>query len=403
MIKLATLSLCTGCGACVYPCPKKCITMQEDTIGQIYPVIDDSRCIECHACERICPILSEPEGSSPVKAYASWSQSKENRRTSASGGVAHEIYNYALDRGYYIVGASTNPDFSVSLKVTDKQEDISDFKNSKYVFSSGYSAFREIGIHLKQGHHVVATGVSCQIAAMRKMYRNQQNIVFVEILCHGMTPHSYLQQHITTVERNIGKKASFVSFRDPAYKTQTFTFTLYDHDGNSLYTKRTEDGDSYQYGYHRGVSYRENCYHCCFAKEQRMGDIVLCDFYGLGKTIPCSYTHEKVSCVLICTEKGDKFFKDIVKERNLFMEERPVKEAQEGNPRLTHPTPKTEPRLKFEQNIQNSFGDFEVAIKPLVKRYIKLQNMPIIVRYFKAFINKITKFTFKKYFHNLYK
>lgn len=141
MIKLAPLSLCTGCGACAYPCPKQCITMREDMIGQIYPVIDDNRCIECHACEKICPILNEPEGNSPVKAYASWSQNMENRRTSASGGIAHEIYDYALDRGYYIVGASTNPDFSVSLKVTDKQEDISAFKNSKYVFSSGYNAF----------------------------------------------------------------------------------------------------------------------------------------------------------------------------------------------------------------------------------------------------------------------
>ena len=104
------------------------------------------------------------------------------------------------------------------MKVTDKQEDISAFKNSKYVFSSGYNAFNEIRDHLRQGHHVVAIGVSCQIAAMRKMYRNQPNIIFVEILCHGMTPHSYLQQHIATIETDMGTKAFRVNFRDPALK-----------------------------------------------------------------------------------------------------------------------------------------------------------------------------------------
>lgn len=396
MIKLAPLSLCTGCGACAYPCPKQCITMREDMIGQIYPVIDDNRCIECHACEKICPILNEPEGNSPVKVYASWSQNMDNRRTSASGGIAHEIYNYALDRRYYIVGASTNPDFSVSLKVTDKQKDISAFKNSKYVFSSGYNTFNEIRDHLRQGHHVVAIGVSCQIAAMRKMYRNQPNIIFVEILCHGMTPHSYLQQHIATIERDMGTKAVRVNFRDPAFKTQTFMFTLYDKDGKCFYAQRIKDGDSYQYGYHRSVSYRENCYHCHFAKEQRVGDIVLCDFYGLGKMTPCSYNHEKVSCVLICTKDGKEFFRNVVKERNLFVEERPVKEAQEGNPRLTCPTPKTKSRLKFEQNIRRTKGDFEVAVTPLAERYMKLQNAPRIMHYCYALLNKIFKMSFKR-------
>ena len=168
-------------------------------------------------------------------------------------------------------------------------------------------------------------------------------------------------------------------------------FTLYDKDGKCFYAQRTKDGDSYQYGYHRGVSYRENCYHCHFAKGQRMGDIVLCDFYGLGKTIPCSYNHEKVSCVLICTEVGKEFFRDVVKERNLFVEERPVKEAQEGNPRLTTPTPKTEMRLKFEQNIQRSNGDFEMAIKPLVEQYIKLGNTSKIRLYCNVLMNKLKR------------
>ena len=31
---------CCGCTACVHICPVKCITMQEDTEGFLYPVIE---------------------------------------------------------------------------------------------------------------------------------------------------------------------------------------------------------------------------------------------------------------------------------------------------------------------------------------------------------------------------
>lgn len=117
----------------------------------------------------------------------------------------------------------------------------------------------------------------------------------------------------------------------------------------------------------------------------------MCDFYGLGKTIPCNYNHEKVSCVLICTKVGKEFFRDVVKERNLFVEERPVKEALEGNPRLTHPNAKTDARLQFEQNIQRANGDFEMAIKPPVEQYIKLGNTSKIRLYCNVLMNKLKR------------
>lgn len=61
MIKLATHDTCTGCGACAFKCPKHCISMQENAIGIVFPVIDADACIECHSCEKVCPILNLPE------------------------------------------------------------------------------------------------------------------------------------------------------------------------------------------------------------------------------------------------------------------------------------------------------------------------------------------------------
>lgn len=45
---------CTGCTACSYVCPTKAISMQEDEEGFCYPAIDESKCISCGKCLRVC-------------------------------------------------------------------------------------------------------------------------------------------------------------------------------------------------------------------------------------------------------------------------------------------------------------------------------------------------------------
>lgn len=47
---------CCGCTACFAVCPKNAITMQADEEGFEYPVIDESVCIKCEMCIRVCPI-----------------------------------------------------------------------------------------------------------------------------------------------------------------------------------------------------------------------------------------------------------------------------------------------------------------------------------------------------------
>ena len=46
---------CTGCQACISICPSKCITMQADEEGFLYPKVAHARCVDCSLCVKRCP------------------------------------------------------------------------------------------------------------------------------------------------------------------------------------------------------------------------------------------------------------------------------------------------------------------------------------------------------------
>lgn len=68
------------------------------------------------------------EGVIPSEAYAAWSSDQDERRTSASGGIATEIYKYALNNGWSIVGAAFCEDFKVHLELSSNWEAIKSLK-----------------------------------------------------------------------------------------------------------------------------------------------------------------------------------------------------------------------------------------------------------------------------------
>lgn len=366
MIKLADKESCTACGACAFVCAKNSITMIEDEHGSVYPSLDSTNCVECGRCQKTCPILSPLDVNTPQIAYSAWSSDEKERETSASGGIAAEIYKKAVSEGCDIAGAVQQDDFRVVMQLSSDEKAILKFKNSKYVFSEAWHVYQEIKQSLKADKNVVFIGLPCQVAALRKIFRENEKILFVEVVCHGTAPFSYLKQHIEHIEHTKNEKAIRMSFRDPDTYTYTYTFTLYNKDGKRFYAEVPRKTDTYQYAYHSTISYRENCYHCHFAREQRIADITLSDYKGLGRMAPCSYGETNVSCILVNTEKGKKFIKEMIQEKRIYADERPVREPIEGDPQLRQPSLKGAARMDFERLIK--VNDFETTMQIVMKR-----------------------------------
>lgn len=372
MIKLASYEDCTGCGACSFACNKSAITMRPNSIGVVFPCIDENKCIECGRCQKLCPAIHEVELNKPKKAFAAWHNTTSERVSSASGAIASAAYHFAIEKGWEIAGAAQNDDFSVDVIVSDNCKDISRFKNSKYVFSSIEKLLPRVEKNIKDGKKTLVIALPCQIAALKKCFPNNKDLlVLADVVCHGSTPHSYLSQHIKNVEAQTNKKAKTMFFRDPSFDTYTYTFSLYDESGNRFYAKRTKDGDTYQIAYHRMISYRENCFHCHYARPERVGDFTLCDYSGLGKVQPFEYNRINCSCILVNTVTGKSFIETLIREKIISAFERPIEEPIKGNRQLRLPCKKSRERNDFEIYINKYKGDFEKTMHKVISNYEK--------------------------------
>lgn len=328
---------CTGCGACKAICPSKCISMQEDGLDALYPMIDQGLCVNCGLCKKICPNNRSTSLHFPMLCYAAWSKDEKTRITSASGGIAAELYRYAIQNNVFAVGVSWERERGAYYIPVQCNEDITKVKNSKYVFSDTDGIYSLVKDKLDSGSAVLFIGLPCQIAGLYGFLRKDYlKLTTVDIICHGVAPSAYLAKHLETIERKRKSLTESLSFRQPKYNTYTFTFSLSDRNGKEFYKNTVQSFDNYQLGYHHALIYRENCYQCQYARPERLSDITIGDFSGLGRFAECNYDRKNVNCVLVNTDKGASLIENICE--NVELDKRPLEEAINIEKQLQHPS-----------------------------------------------------------------
>lgn len=378
---------CTGCAACKDVCPKQCITMQPDDLDALHPVVDESICINCGLCEKTCPNNRELSYKLPHKVLAAWSNDNEVRRTSASGGIACELYHYWIKNGGVATGVVFDRDEGCHFILLENESDIKAVQNSKYTFSDTAGIYKVVKQKLQAGISVLFIGVPCQVAGLYGFLKKEyDNLTTVDIICHGMPPATYLEQHIKSIEDKKKEYTCQLFFRDPKYYTYTFTFTLKNNNGKEFYNKKVLTRDNYQLGYHRALIYRENCYSCNYAREERISDLTIGDFSGLGRFAPFEYDKHNVSCILENTDKGSALLKKLNGALSMF--ERPACEAFEVEWQLKSPSVKHSRRSIFEK-VYRKTRNYELASNIALKEEKKKAVKTAIILKIKVFLYNI--------------
>ena len=101
-------------------------------------------------------------------------------------------------------------------------------------------------------------------------------------------------------------------------------------------------------GFLLGVSMRENCYSCNYARPERISDITIGDFIGLGKDKPFNYPKANVSSVTINSSRGNSFYEEVSKSMDSLVNiERDYQERLQYKPSLVHPFERHPLNAKF--------------------------------------------------------
>lgn len=364
---------CCGCAACVSICPKRCLVMQEDEMGEKRPFIDKNKCIECGLCRKVCQNNQMVDYLKPMSVYAGWRKSAQARVDCSSGGIATALSEWFIACGGVVFGATYNRETSVRIVPAETLETVQSFKGSKYVQAAIDDCYTALESYLKNGRNVLLFSTPCQIQAV-KQYLSVRRVAYtgklftVDFLCHGVVPERYLLDEISTIEENIGCKTDGISFRSNLSELN-YNFTLKKAD--KIVYKEKAEKQRYFYAFLRSIINRECCNSCKFKCPERVADITLGDFIGLGSKIPFKPADgvSNVSLVMVNTDFGVELLHKI--DNEIRVEIRTLKEAVSGGPSLRGGAEVSRNRKKFRKLYQK-YG-WDRAIDKATKNAMRLE------------------------------
>ena len=104
------------------------------------------------------------------KAYAAWSTDKEIHKNSASGGIATELYNYAVDKKMYFAGVSMDKNLEAHFELVNNKNSIEKFQNSKYTFSYMDDIYLKCKELLKKDEKIFICWSAMSNCCFKKLY-----------------------------------------------------------------------------------------------------------------------------------------------------------------------------------------------------------------------------------------
>lgn len=312
MIKIKNKVDCCGCNACGDACTYNAITFKTDIEGFWYPEVDETKCIDCGLCEKICPIinidkLKKNDYEKPVRVLAAINKDMYVRWNSTSGGVFSALADVMYKQGGYVSGALYNEDFTVRNYISDNLEDLERLRSSKYLQSRAEGIFKEIRELLKSGKQVLACGTPCQMAALRSYLRKDyENLVIVDFICRGVNSPKVYRSYLDSLEKRYGSKVVYVKAKNKELGWRNLTRKVTFANGQSYYGVHMED--DFRRGYHTNVFCRPSCYDCKFKGFPRIADITIADYWGIEKVDRNLDNNIGTSMILLNSRKGVSYF-----------------------------------------------------------------------------------------------
>ena len=333
MIEILNKKDCCGCSACVQICPVKCIHLQEDEEGFLYPVVDTEKCIACGQCEKVCPFLNIENDRKPIKVFAAQSKDDQLRLNSSSGGIFSLLAECVLAEGGVVFGVRFDDNWQPVFDYAENIAKLDAFRGSKYLQAIVGNAYIDAKAFLKQGRKVMFSGTSCQIAGLKKFLKTEyDNLLTIDVVCHGVPSplvwRHYLQEiKMSDRREDLGKNTVLlstkdipvitgISFRDKKLGWTKFSFVVRGKSAeggqNSVLLSDIHRKNRFMQAFLSNMILRHSCYECKVKSGRSNSDITIADFWGVSKFHHEMDDDKGTSLVLAYTEKGLNTFNTIL-------------------------------------------------------------------------------------------
>lgn len=383
MIHIHDKEKCCGCKACADVCPKNAISFKTDIEGFWYPEINQELCVNCGACNKTCPIenigmlkkndLDQPE------CYAAEHKNLEVVFDSTSGGLFSALADVMYRKDGYVGGAVFNENFSVRQFISNKKEDLTKLRSSKYLQSDSEGFYKEVKKLCIAGENILVCGTPCQMAALRAyLGKDYENLIIVDFICRGVNSPKIWRKYLDSFEERYGSPVVYAKAKSKEYGWRNLTQKVTLANGKSYF--ETFQKSLWTQGYLSTNAYcRPSCYDCQFKGFPRMSDITLADFWGIENYNKALEKNLGTSLVMVNSKKGQKYFEEIKARINL--NPMAFETILPRNPALVTPlgAPKVNRKEFFEYADSHTFTELankyivknKKTIKQLIKKIIK--------------------------------
>lgn len=368
-MNINTVKNCSGCLLCKEVCPQKCIAITKDELGHLNPCIDDITCIGCGLCAKMCPEMTPLELLPIEKVYAAWDRNEEARIKSSSGGLATLIAQQVIKEGGVVYGCAYTQPFDFRHVRCDSLEALEKLRGSKYVQSNTSDCWNLIRNDIKKSIKVLFIGTPCQVAAARRLCRDNELLYTIDLICHGVPSVEMFKKSIPESVKT--KEIANITFRDNIY----YKIKVLDKENSTLYTRPLHK-DWYLKGFFTSLFNKKSCYSCKYSKIDRVGDITLGDFWGVNESVINTYADNGISAVCVNSSKGETLVQAIGQYANLI--ERDIDEVKQKNKPLNTAAHRSKRMSLFKIFIKTfSFNTAvklclpEIAIKSFLTGFFK--------------------------------
>lgn len=296
---------CCGCSACAEACVKGCIMMKSDEEGFMYPITNESECISCRLCEKVCPERNVLEEKKPLHVYAARNLNDEVRGRSSSGGIFYLLAQKILSKKGVVFGVRFDEKQMAVFDYAQNSQELERLMGSKYVQAQVGDTYEKVKSFLRDGLWVMFSGTPCQIAGLKRYLRKDyEKLLTVDIACHGVPSPKVWNKYIDELQEKNGKIQS-INFRSKYKGWKNFMFSVSYIKNNKAIQSRTPFWNNlFMRAFLSDLILRPSCYLCKFKGGRSGSDITLGDYWGIQYIKPNMDDDKGTSIILINTTKG---------------------------------------------------------------------------------------------------